>query len=93
MRVFIVLLALPWLSSCEPTPPKTTVSAPGYALQLAVLAAADQADRQRLFALFKQYGFQSTQADSGNRWLPRRDSGRFVQFRALLGRYGWPRSA
>ena len=93
MRVFVVLLALPWLNSCEPAPPKTTVSAPAYAQQLAHLAAADQADRQRLFALFKRYGFQSPQADSGRRWLPRHDSSRFVQFRALLGRYGWPRPA
>lgn len=93
LKIFLLTLLL--FSSCEhPARPKTAIGPnPRYRQQLSQLATADQADRQRLFALFKRYGFRSPQADSGNRWLPRRDSVRFAQFQGLLGRYGWPRPA
>ena len=92
------LLVLLLLSGCEHRS-RTTKSTTATTLEsqcsqkLSELAAADQADRQRLFALFKRYGFSSPQADSGNRWLPRRDSVRFAQFQGLLAQYGWPRPA
>ena len=97
MRVALAVFLLMVLFGCEhstlPKHPPTTGLNGAYIQQLNALEQADQSDRQRLFALFKQHGFQSPQADSGNRWLMRRDSVRFAQFRALLGRYGWPRRA
>lgn len=99
VRLYLTsLLLMLLLGGCEHSSPtayhKKTVKADlQYSQQLSQLAAADQADRQRLFALFKRYGFHSPQADSGNRWLPRRDSVRFAQFQGLLVQYGWPRPA
>ena len=63
-----------------------------YRITLARLAAADQADRQTIFRVFRQHGFRSAQADTANRWLMRQDSLRLATFQALERRYGWPRA-
>jgi hypothetical protein len=63
-----------------------------YRRALAQLATTDQADRQTIFRVFRQHGFRSSQADTANRWLMRRDSLRLATFQVLERRYGWPRA-
>lgn len=101
---FFCLFALPGLNACnnshrKPNTGSTQLAARPdaaalrtYRISLAELAAADQADRQTIFRVFRQYGFRSLQADTANRWLLRQDSLRLVTFQTLERRYGWPRT-
>lgn len=81
----------------RPTQPQVarpdTVALRAYRAQLTQLGEADQLDRETIFAVFRQHGFTSAQADTANRWLMRRDSAHLRQFLALEKRYGWPRQS
>lgn len=70
-----------------------SAAARSYRQQLQLLADADQEDRQRLFRVFRQYGFLSPQSDSASHWLRRQDSLHLRQFQQLEQRHGWPRAA
>lgn len=64
-----------------------------YRLKLAQLGTKDQQDREAIFAVFRQHGFKSEQADTANRWLGHQDSLRLRELLALEKRYGWPRKS
>lgn len=85
------------LSSCllvamacaRPTPHAAHSASPALAATLDSLSAADWQDRQAIFAVFRQAGFQSAAADTANRWLMRRDLVRLATFQHLERRHGW----
>lgn len=103
-RIFLLAASTTLLLGCGESPPTSrptqlqasrpdTADFRAYRAQLAQLGAADQQDRETIFAVFRQHGFKSVQADTANRWLVRRDSLHLRQFLALEKRYGWPRQS
>lgn len=92
MLRYPVLLCLALLAACTPAPTRSGRSSGSARLTATLdsLRQADWQDRQTLFAVFRQAGFQSAAADTANRWLLRRDSLRLHQFRQLEQRRGWP---